>query len=77
MKIFFIIVTKNVKNIIFVIKFQMVLSRIIKIYYIKNDNYRLIFKHYSMLKPNGNAFILSIQYLFESNGFKSYFINFI
>ena len=39
--------TKNVKSIKFNIKFQMLLSRIIKIWYIKNDNYRLILKHYS------------------------------
>ena len=39
--------TKNVKKIKFVIKFQMLLSRVIKIWYIKNDNYRLILKHYS------------------------------
>ena len=34
---------KNVKKIKFFIKFQMILSRVIKIWYIKNDNYRLIF----------------------------------
>ena len=39
--------TKNVKKIKFVIKFQMLLSRFIKIWYILNDNYRLILKHYS------------------------------
>ena len=39
--------TKNIKKIKFVIKFQMILSRVIKIWYIKNDNYRLILKHYS------------------------------
>ena len=37
----------NVKKIKFVIKFQMLLSRVIKIWYIKIDNYRLISKHYS------------------------------
>ena len=37
----------NVKKIKFVIKFQMLLSRLIKIWYIKNGNYRLILKHYS------------------------------
>ena len=37
----------NVKKIKFVIKFQMLLSRVIKIWYTKNDNYRLILKHYS------------------------------
>ena len=31
--------TKNIKKIKFVIKFQMLLSRVIKIWYIKNDNY--------------------------------------
>ena len=39
--------TKNIKKIKIVIKFQMLLSRVIKIWYIKNDNYRLILKHYS------------------------------
>ena len=39
--------TKNIKKIKFVIKFMMLLSRVIKIWYIKNDNYRLILKHYS------------------------------
>ena len=39
--------TKNIKKIKFVIKFQMLLSRVFKIWYIKNDNYRLILKHYS------------------------------
>ena len=39
--------TKNIKEIKFVIKFQMILSRVIKIWYIKNNNYRLILKHYS------------------------------
>ena len=39
---------KNIKKIKFVIKFQMILSRIIKIFYIKNNNYRLILKHYSL-----------------------------
>ena len=38
--------TKNVKKIKFIIKFQMILSRIIKIWYVKNDNYRFILKHY-------------------------------
>ena len=38
--------TKNVKKIKFVIKFQMLLSRVIKIWYIKNDNYRLVIKNY-------------------------------
>ena len=40
--------TKNMKKIKFVIKYQMLLSRVIKIFYIKNDNYRLILKHYSI-----------------------------
>ena len=39
--------TKNVKKIKFVIKFQMLLSRVIKIWYINNNNYRFILKHYS------------------------------
>ena len=37
--------TKNTEKIKFVIKFQMILSRVIKIWYNKNDNYRLILKH--------------------------------
>ena len=39
---------KNVKKIKFVIKFQMILSRVIKIWYIKNDNYKLVIKNYSL-----------------------------
>ena len=38
----------NVKKIKFVIKFQMILSRVIKIWYIKNDNYRLLIKNYGL-----------------------------
>ena len=39
----------NIKKIKFVIKFQKLLeSRVIKIFYIKNDNYRFILKHYSL-----------------------------
>ena len=40
--------TKNIKKIKFVIKFQMILSRVIKIWYIKNDNYRLTIKNYGL-----------------------------
>ena len=40
--------TKNVKKFKFVIKFQMLLSRVIKIWYIKNDNYRLVIKNYEL-----------------------------
>ena len=40
--------TKNIKKIKFVIKFQMILSRVIKIWYIKNDNYRLVIKNYGI-----------------------------
>ena len=40
--------TKNVKKINFVIKFQMVIPGIIKIWYIKNDNYRLVIKNYGL-----------------------------
>ena len=40
--------TKNVKKIKFVIKFQMILPRVIKIWYIKNDNYRLVIKNYGL-----------------------------
>ena len=36
--------TKIIKKIKFVIKFQMILSRVIKIWYIKNDYYRLVIK---------------------------------
>ena len=39
---------KVVKKIKFVIKFQMLLSRVIKIFYIKNDNYRLTIKNYGL-----------------------------
>ena len=39
--------TKTVKEIKFVIKFQMILSRVIKIWYIRNNNYRFILKHCS------------------------------
>ena len=39
--------TKNIKKLKFVIKFQKLLStRVIYLYYIKNDNHRLILKHY-------------------------------
>ena len=40
--------TKNAKNIKFRIKFVMTTARVIKIWYIKNDNYRFILKHYSL-----------------------------
>ena len=40
--------TKNVKKIKFVIKFQMLLPRVIKIWYIKTDNYRLVIKNYGL-----------------------------
>ena len=40
--------TKSIKDIKFVIKFQMILSRGIKIWYIKNDNYRLVIKNYGV-----------------------------
>ena len=36
------------KKIKFVIKFQMILPRVIKIWYIKNDNYRLVRKKYGL-----------------------------
>ena len=39
--------TKNVKNIKFKIKFVMTAAKVIKIWYIKNNNYRSILKHYS------------------------------
>ena len=39
--------TKNVKNIKFRIKFLMTAVKVIKIWYIKNNNYRLILKHYT------------------------------
>ena len=62
--------TKNVKNMKFRIKFVMTAAKVIKIWYIPNNNYRFILKHYS-LKPYGNEFILSIQYRLLSNGFKA------
>ena len=37
--------TKNVEKIEFVIKFQMILSKVIKIWYIKNDNYKLVIRN--------------------------------
>ena len=40
--------TKDIKKIKFVIKFQMLLSRVIRLYYIKNDNYRLTIKNYGL-----------------------------
>ena len=40
--------TKNIKKIKFVINFQMILSRVIKVWYIKNDNYRLVIKNYGV-----------------------------
>ena len=39
--------TNNVKNIKFKIKFIMTAVKVIKIWYIKNNNYRFILKHYS------------------------------
>ena len=40
--------TKKVKNIKLVIKFIMAVPKIIKIWYILNDNYRLILKNYGL-----------------------------
>ena len=40
--------TKDIKKIEFVIKFQMILPNFIKIWYIKNENYRLILKNYGL-----------------------------
>ena len=40
--------TKNIEKIKFVIKFQMILSRVIKVWYVKNDNYRLVIKNYGV-----------------------------
>ena len=40
--------TKNIKKVKILIKFQMKLSRVIKIWYIKNDNYRLTIKNYGL-----------------------------
>ena len=40
--------TKSIKKIKFVIKFQMILSRVIKLWYVKNDNYRLVIKNYGV-----------------------------
>ena len=44
--------------------------KVIKIWYITNNNYRFILKHYST-KPYGNLFILLIQNLLLSKGFKA------
>ena len=41
---------KSIDSIKFIIKFQMALSRNINIWYVKNNNYRFILKHYSTLK---------------------------
>ena len=38
--------TKNIKKIKFVVKFKMILTRVIKLWYIKNENYKFILKHY-------------------------------
>ena len=38
--------TKDIKKIKFVIRFEQVKTRIIFMYYLKNDNYRFILKHY-------------------------------
>ena len=40
--------TKNIKEIKFDIKFQMILPRVLKTWYIKNDNYRLVIKNYGL-----------------------------
>ena len=40
--------SKSIKKIKFIIKFQMILSRVIKIWYIKNNNYRLTIKNYGV-----------------------------
>ena len=45
---FFLILLRMLKKIKFVTKFQMILSRVIKIWYIKNDNYRLVIKNYGL-----------------------------
>ena len=39
--------TNNVKNVKFKIKFIMTAVKVIKIWYIKNNNHRFILKHYS------------------------------
>ena len=40
---------KNIKKIKFIIKFQkLIASRVIYLYYIKNDNYRLTIKNYGL-----------------------------
>ena len=36
----------NIKKLKFTVKFQMIKHSVIKLWYIKNDNYRLILKHY-------------------------------
>ena len=44
MKNIFYNFNKNVKKMKFVIKFQIILSRVIKIWYIRNDDYELVTK---------------------------------
>ena len=44
---FFIISQKNAKNIKFRIKFLMTALKVIMIWYIRNNKYRFILKHYS------------------------------
>ena len=39
---------KNIKSIKFIIRFEQVKTRIIFMYYLKNDNYRFILKHYGL-----------------------------
>ena len=38
--------TKEIKKIKFVIKFQQIVTRVIFMYYLKNDNYTIYLKHY-------------------------------
>ena len=38
---------KNVKSIKFVIKFNLLIYQFIELYYVKNNNYRLMLKHYT------------------------------
>ena len=39
---------KSIKKIKFIIKFQMLLPNVIKIWYINNENYRMIIKNYTL-----------------------------
>ena len=58
---------KDVEKIKFVIKFQMLLPRVIKIWYIKNDNYRLILKNYGLY--NIVYIMTDLENMYKLNGY--------